>query len=64
MKYEYKVLTFDAKGLFSRKMDPSGIESQLNQYGSEGWELIKVTEVLKELGVTSSLVAFMKRSLQ
>jgi len=64
MKYEYKVLKFDVKGWFTRKVDSNDLESELNKYGSEGWEIESVENILTDPGCTKMLVAIMKRSLQ
>ncbi len=63
MKYEYKVLSFDAKGWINRKVDPNDMETQLNQYGSEGWDLFHISEILRDAGVTAMLVATLRRPI-
>ena len=41
MKYfEYKTVLVSVKGLFNRRMDTSKIDKQLNELGSQGWELV------------------------
>lgn len=62
MTTEYKVEAFDAKGIFSRKFDTSSIESRLNELSREGWEVLRVSEVLQELGTTSGFVVFLTRA--
>ena len=64
MKYEYKILKFDLKGIFTRKVNSADIEAQLNQYGEEGWDLFHISEVLEEMGKTKFLLATMKRPLR
>lgn len=64
MKYEYKVLKFDLKGVFSRKVDSSDMETQLNQFGAEGWDLFHISEILEEMGQTKFLLATMRRPLR
>jgi len=63
MKYEYKVLSFDAKGWINRKVDPNDMETQLNQYGFEGWDLFHISEILRDAGVTAMLVATLRRPI-
>jgi transcriptional regulator with XRE-family HTH domain len=63
MKYEYKVLKFDLKGVMSRKVNSSDMEAQLNQHGAEGWELFHISEILENMGQTGRLIATMKRAL-
>jgi hypothetical protein len=61
MRYEYKVLKFDVTGLFSAKVDFVDMERQLNELGSDGWQLVKVSTILKDTGITKLLVAVMQR---
>jgi len=63
IKYEYKVLKFDVKGIFGGKVDLSDIESQLNRLGAEGWALSQVSEILNSSSMTVMLVAMLKRPL-
>ena len=42
-KYEYKVYTYDTKGVFGGKIDIRELESQLNKFGNEGWEMVSST---------------------
>lgn len=62
-KYEFKVLKFDVKGWFGGKVDSTDIETQLNQFGAEGWDLLHTSEILKDMGVTAMLVIIMRRPL-
>ncbi|MDR0596015.1 MAG: DUF4177 domain-containing protein [Clostridiales Family XIII bacterium] len=41
-KTEYKVLSFNVKGFINLKSDHQAIENELNEYGAQGWELVKV----------------------
>ena len=63
MKYEYKIISFDVKGLFSRKISSPDIEKELNEYGSEGWKLIKMSEISADVGNTVKMVATMERPI-
>lgn len=63
MKYEYKVLKFDLKGVITPKVNPSDMEAQLNQHGAEGWELLHISEILDASSQTKMLLATMKRAL-
>lgn len=63
-KYEYRVVHFDMtwKTLGSKlATDFGAIERQLNALGSEGWELVKISEVIAGTVSTIALVAFFKR---
>ena len=56
------MLKFDVKGWFGGKVDSNDIETQLNQYGEEGWDLFSISEILKDSGVTAMLVATMRKA--
>jgi len=44
-------------------VDSDDIETQLNQFGAEGWDLFQISEILKDAGVTAMIVATMRRPL-
>ena len=39
-KFEYKTLSTDAKGVFGGKVDQYVFQNELNELGSQGWELV------------------------
>lgn len=49
VRYEYKTIKFDRKGLFKAKFNP---DEELNRYGAEGWRV--VTTYTAGAGVNSS----------
>jgi transcriptional regulator with XRE-family HTH domain len=66
--YEYRVVHFDMKwNALGSKLgtDFAAIEKQMNVLGAEGWELVKVSEVLggRNMGmvVTVAIIATFKR---
>ncbi len=70
-KYEYRVVHFDMKwnAMGSRLgTDFASIERQMNVLGADGWELVKVSEVLggKSMGmvVTVAIIATFKRTTE
>ena len=60
-KYEYKVFTYDTKGVFGGKIDIRELESQLNKFGNEGWEMVSSTSSNQSYGSSKSLVYIFKR---
>src|SRR6185369_14273539 len=69
IRYEYRVVHFDIKwNTLGSKMatDFAAIEKQMNVLGAEGWELVKVSEVLGGTGmktvVTVGIIATFKRA--
>ena len=62
MKWEYMTLLWDARrGFLGGKIDRQGLNDQLNQLGSEGWELVAVTDTSQEGGSTRNLLLILKR---
>lgn len=39
-RFEYKTVIIEPKGFWGTKYEPADIDKTLNQYGSEGWELV------------------------
>jgi hypothetical protein len=65
-QYEYRVVRFDMKwSTMATKFltDTEAIERQMNALGAEGWELVKVSEIIVGTVYTVSLIAFFKRLL-
>ena len=60
-KYEYKVIAYDTKGLFGGKVDSRELESQLNQFGNDGWEMVSCTSSNQSYGSSKSIVFIFKR---
>jgi hypothetical protein len=49
INWEYKTLTFEAAGFWSGggKLDAQLLTGQLNELGSEGWELVSIFDTTK-----------------
>jgi len=62
MKYEYKIVTNDIKGVFSKKINVSEIENNYDKYGKDGWELVSIISN-NDAGYTRQIVATFKRKL-
>jgi transcriptional regulator with XRE-family HTH domain len=65
-KYEYRVVSFDMKwNVMGTKLgtDFAEIERQMNVLGAEGWELVKISEIIVA-GTTTALVATFKRTME
>jgi len=69
MRYEYRVLRFDMKwsGIGAKLgTDFAAFEDEMNVLGSEGWDLVKISEILgngASLTSTVAIVATFKRGL-
>ncbi len=62
-KWEYKTLTFEPGGFWSGggKLESQGLTNQLNELGSQGWELVSVFDTTKFEGQTQQVYAILKR---
>jgi hypothetical protein len=72
MKWEYKIVYIDARHQTVSGM-PEDVNIKFDEYGSEGWELIKVVPKLKGgfyalflgwINLTVGYTAFFKRTLE
>ena len=65
-RYEYRVIRLDLKwSKFGGSLgtDFAAIEKQMNVLGAEGWELVKVSEVIGSGVFTIAIIAFFKRAV-
>ena len=64
MKWEYKTAPLKTTGWIKSEMDMAEIDSKLNEFGSEGWELTGVAPLAGEGGKTTEVVFLFKRPCQ
>ena len=67
IKYEYRVVRFDIKwNAWGTKLGADfEMEKQLNVLGAEGWELVKISEIIGAGGPnTLALIATLKRTAE
>ena len=70
MKWEYKIVYVNAKQKTSSGL-PENVNEQFNEYGRDGWELVKVEPKLEGWGMifgigwiqTAGYVAFFKKPI-
>ncbi len=60
-KFEYKTLYTDAKGVFGGKVDQGMFQSELNELGSLGWELVSTVATAQSYGSTRWIISVFKR---
>lgn len=60
-KYEYKVITYDTKGLLGGSVEVNQLENQLNVLGYDGWELVSSFSTAQSYGSSKSIVCVFKR---
>lgn len=61
-KFEYKQMTLVTNGYIHAKI-PEKFTNQLNEYGSDGWELIQAVPLAQSFGRTSSVTFIMCREI-
>lgn len=63
-QYEYKTLFTDAKGVFGGKVEKTTFQNDLNELGSQGWELVNTVATNQSYGSTRWIISIFKRKLQ
>lgn len=63
-KFEYKTLFTDAKGAFGGKVDQNLFQRELNELGSQGWELVNTVAAAQSYGSTRWIISVFKRRIQ
>lgn len=63
-KFEYKTLFTDAKGALGGKVDQGAFQRELNELGSQGWELVSTVGTAQSYGSTRWVISIFKRKLQ
>ena len=63
-KFEYKTLFTDAKGAFGGKVDKNAFQQELNELGSQGWELVSTIPTAQSYGSTRWVISIFKRRIQ
>ncbi|MBD3922181.1 DUF4177 domain-containing protein [Paenibacillus sp. PR3] len=60
-QWEYKTLKFRIGGFLGGKLDSDEFESELNVYGSDGWELVSCFDTSMGQGTSRDVIAVLKR---
>jgi len=61
-KYEYRLKKYDAKGFFTGgELDLPDIESECNEMGQDGWELVSTITTNESIGATKWVVVTFRR---
>lgn len=60
-KFEYRTLYTDAKGFLGGKIDQTAFQNELNELGSQGWELVSTVASAQSYGSTRWLISIFKR---
>lgn len=59
--WEYKTAQFEAKGFMGGILDIQSFETQLNDFGGEGWELVSCFDTNMSQGQSRYVIAVFKR---
>lgn len=60
-KYEYKTFKTKPEGTWRTNVESGKLEAEMNQMGSEGWELVSVMDTNWGQGATNEIILFFKR---
>ena len=63
IKFEYTILTIEVTVGLTPHVNEQALKMKLNEYGSEGWELVSILPVCRSSGVTQEAEAVFKRPL-
>lgn len=64
MKWEYKTIKLKATGYWvGGNFDEAELDSMMNRYGVEGWELVAGFDTNKTAGETRDIVIIFKRQI-
>ena len=60
-QWEYKTIKFKIGGFLGGKLKPEELDLELNNYGSEGWELVSCFDTSKYQGESKDIIVIFKR---
>lgn len=61
MAWEYKTLKLATTGFTGGAFDENQLDSDMNELGSQGWELVAAFDTNKNAGETRDVVVIFKR---
>jgi len=61
MKWEYKTVKLETKGIFGGKFDETKLDNFMNQLGVQGWELVSSFSTNQSFGESRDVVVIFKR---
>ena len=61
MLWEYKIFKLGVGGFFGGAMDHEDLETQLNHWGAQGWELVTIFDTNSGQGASRSVIVTLKR---
>lgn len=62
-KFEYKTVVIEAEGFWGGKINKTEFKNELNELGSQGWELVSVVPSAQAYGKTKWFMSVFKRRL-
>ncbi len=62
-RFEYKTLFTDAKGALGGKVNRYEYQNELNELGSQGWELVSAVAAAQSYGSTRWIISVFKRKI-
>lgn len=62
-RWEYKSIIVETRGFAGGLLDQAEFESELNNMGSQGWELVSCFDTNQSHGASREVVAVFKRKI-
>lgn len=62
-KFEYLTHVYSTEGTWGGHVNVYKLQTELNQLGSSGWELVSSLSTNQKMGATISIVSIFKRKL-
>jgi hypothetical protein len=63
MKWEYKTIKLKTKGMLGGNFDERELDDMMNEYGSQGWELVSGFDTNQAYGQSRDVVIIFKRQI-
>ena len=62
-RWQYQTVQFEGKGVMGGILDLNAFQDELNQLGSDGWELVTCFDTNMSQGQTRYVIAVFKRKI-
>lgn len=59
--WEYRTLKYATGGFLGGKIDEQEFQDELNEYGSQGWELVSCFDTSQSQGASRDIIVVFKR---
>ena len=64
MRFKYKCVIFESKGVLGGHLDAEEFQQALNKYGLQGWEVISINDTENSKGRSRETMVTMKKAIE